>query len=92
MVATRLGILMLQIITLGHPRAGLPIKIPALVVATRYDPMVPIETITPYTDVGQVTAIISDRGGHVGFPKDLDFGFGPELGLEAQIRGWLEDG
>ena len=68
------------------------LKIPALVVATRYDPMVPIETIKPYTDVGQVTAIISDRGGHVGFPKDLDLGFGPKRGLEAQICGWLEDG
>ncbi len=66
------------------------LKIPALIVGTRFDPMVPIETITPYVGVPKVHSVISERGGHVGFPQDVDLGLGPNKGLVAQVHTWLD--
>jgi len=63
---------------------------PALVVAATYDPMVPIETLRPHLSAGPVVSVITDKGGHVGFPSDLDLGFGPKLGLVEQIDAWFQ--
>jgi len=66
------------------------LNIPSLLVCTRHDPMVPIETLQPYLQVSQLTSIIAERGGHVGFPKDIDLGLGPTPGLIAQVHSWLQ--
>jgi predicted alpha/beta-fold hydrolase len=63
---------------------------PALVVAAQFDPMVPIETLRPYFDAPQLTVRTPNRGGHVGFPADLDLGFDTKAGLIYQTIGWFE--
>ncbi|HEX4952100.1 MAG TPA: alpha/beta fold hydrolase [Thermoanaerobaculia bacterium] len=79
-----------------HARASvaplLPhLAVPALLVAVDDDPMVPGEVVRPVVarrfeglDVRWV-----DRGGHVGFPRDLDLGEDAPLGIEGQALGWL---
>jgi len=62
---------------------------PALVVASKYDPMVPVETLSPYLNAPLLTDRITDIGGHVGFPGGLDLGFGSKRGLIPQIMAWL---
>jgi len=65
---------------------------PALVVAAEGDPMILAETIRPAlegADRVDTRWIPPHRGGHVGFPADLDLGEAAPLGLEAQVLGWL---
>ncbi len=64
---------------------------PALIVAAKADPMVPWATLAPYQQnpVESVRLVATLRGGHVGFPANLDLGLGlTEVGLEAQILEW----
>jgi predicted alpha/beta-fold hydrolase len=68
------------------------IALPAWIVLGESDPMVPPETVrdalrgvSPSTEVTW-----TPRGGHVGFPADLDLGRGAEPGLPAQLAAWLE--
>jgi len=65
---------------------------PALLVWSEEDPMVPPETVRPA--LGRLPAgaraIWTRRGGHVGFPADLDLGLGGGPGLAAQVAAWLD--
>lgn len=63
---------------------------PALLVASAYDPMVPVETLEPYLAAPMLTARVTESGGHVGFPRALDLGLGPHPGLIPQIMAWFE--
>lgn len=63
---------------------------PALVIASTHDPMVPIETLQPHLANDHTQSIVTHFGGHVGFPKDLDLGLGPERGLASQVRHWFD--
>ena len=67
------------------------LRLPALLVAERMDPMVPPHTLEPplrqanrHLDVRWV-----DRGGHVGFPSAVDLGMGAPRLLESQVLDWL---
>ncbi|PRQ04954.1 putative hydrolase [Enhygromyxa salina] len=65
-------------------------SVPLLVVAATGDPMVPAETLRPYlTRAGAgVDVRWARRGGHVGFPANLDLGLPGELGLFNQVLTW----
>lgn len=64
---------------------------PALLVVTREDPMVAAHTVAPSLEraASPLEVRWSDRGGHVGFPRDLDLGLPGPKGLEGQVLGWL---
>lgn len=72
------------------PRLGL-LSRPALVVVSRQDPMVAAHTVAPSLEriSSPLEVRWSDRGGHVGFPRDLDLGLPGPRGLEGQVLGWL---
>lgn len=68
------------------------IEKPTLVVAARRDPMLPwqiAEAVRPSFSPA-ITFRWAERGGHAGFPRDLDLGESAALGLEAQVHAWLE--
>ncbi|MEE8524238.1 MAG: alpha/beta fold hydrolase [Thermoanaerobaculia bacterium] len=63
---------------------------PALLVAARHDPLVPAASVTsalPGHDSLRVEWV--DRGGHLGFPPDLDLGHGGPPGFQGQVLSWL---
>jgi len=67
------------------------IERPTLVVSARNDPMLPwqiAEAVRPSFSRA-VSFRWAERGGHAGFPRDLDLGEGGPLGLEAQVHTWL---
>ena len=70
------------------PRLG-ALRRPALVVATEHDPMVPTVSSRPFLGAPHVTARVSPRGGHVGFPRDVDLGLGAARGLMRQVLDWF---
>lgn len=63
----------------------------ALLVAGRWDPMVPVSTLS--ASLGRAPAGLTvrwaERGGHVAFPPRLDLGLGGDRGLENQVFNWL---
>jgi predicted alpha/beta-fold hydrolase len=67
------------------------LRVPALLVNTEHDPMVPADTVRP------ALAVLPRRldvrwlraGGHVGFPSGVDLGEAAPRGLESQIASWL---
>jgi predicted alpha/beta-fold hydrolase len=65
--------------------------VPALLVLAEHDPMVPAQTVRPA--LAGASALLDvrwhTRGGHVGFPADLDLGQRAPLGLPSQVRSWL---
>lgn len=68
------------------------LEVPALLVNTEHDPMVPAAAVRPALprtapglEVHWVRA-----GGHVGFPLDADLGQASGRGLEQQVLSWLE--
>lgn len=65
---------------------------PALLVASRRDPLIPPAAIEPALGDGsdQLTVRWSDRGGHVYFPRELDLGFDGPRGLVSQVLADLE--
>lgn len=69
------------------------LRVPALLVAARHDPMVPAHTLEPA--LASAPELLSvcwiDRGGHVGFPGRVESGLPDEGGLEKQVVGWLVD-
>lgn len=68
------------------------IERPTLVVSARHDPMLPwqiAESVRPSFSPA-VSFLWAERGGHAGFPADLDLGERAALGLEAQVHAWLE--
>lgn len=66
--------------------------VPALLVAGTRDPLIPPATIRPFLPgaAGSFEVRWIERAGHVAFRRDLDLGFGAELGLEAQLCQWFE--
>ncbi|HMJ50604.1 MAG TPA: alpha/beta fold hydrolase [Polyangiaceae bacterium] len=64
---------------------------PTLVVAAKDDPMVPEKTLRHA--LRQCSTSVDwrwvERGGHVGFPPDLDLGLPGDRGLERQILDWF---
>ncbi|HSM13685.1 MAG TPA: alpha/beta fold hydrolase, partial [Thermoanaerobaculia bacterium] len=74
------------------PRLG-RIRIPSWIVVAENDPMVPLWTVeealrgsAPATEVTRTR-----RGGHVGFPADLDLGRRGPRGLAGQVLGWIAE-
>ncbi|MFU8803532.1 MAG: alpha/beta fold hydrolase [Bradymonadaceae bacterium] len=67
------------------------LNIPALIVASKHDPMVPMRTLqgTLSRATGDVDVRWVRRGGHVFFPPATDLGLGDEPGVEVQIMGWF---
>ena len=68
-------------------------QIPALIVSATADPMIPAATIAPHVErlPARVTHRWIARGGHVGFPGDLQLGLqaGLQPGLFTQVLAWL---
>ncbi|MDH3403380.1 MAG: alpha/beta fold hydrolase [Acidobacteriota bacterium] len=66
------------------------LRVPALVVATQGDPMVPAATLRPWLELAPdaMTVRWVERGGHVAFPRRLSLGYGPERGLAGQLLAW----
>ena len=69
------------------------LAIPALVVATRADPVVPSEATVPAIARASkaLTFRFADRGGHVYFPANVDLGLRLAGTAEEQIVRWLLD-
>jgi predicted alpha/beta-fold hydrolase len=67
------------------------IDMPTLFVASEDDPLVTKDQLKPW--LGSASRAVevrwTERGGHVGFPEDLDLGFGDVGALEPQIVRWL---
>ena len=63
---------------------------PSLLVVARHDPMVPEPSVTaalPGPDSLRVEWV--DRGGHIGFPSDVDLGMSGPVGVHGQVLSWL---
>jgi predicted alpha/beta-fold hydrolase len=69
------------------------LQIPSLVVASRHDPLVPADSVTPALAraSGALSVAWVEAGGHVYFPRTLDLGQPGPLGLEQQVIQWLAD-
>ena len=74
------------------PRLG-AVTVPTWILLAERDPMVPKEALEPV--LGGVSPAIevtwTARGGHVGFPADLDLGRHGPLGLDGQVLSWLRE-
>ncbi|MCB1056324.1 MAG: alpha/beta fold hydrolase [Acidobacteria bacterium] len=72
------------------PRLG-ELTLPGLLIAADEDPMVPAHTVRPVvrSPPPALTVRWAPRGGHLGFPKDLDLGLGPHRGWAEQVLDWL---
>ena len=67
-------------------------KKPTLIVAAQHDPMVFFHTLKPHLSRRRnIRTIVVDRGGHVGFPANLDLGLGTQGTLEDQLIEWLRN-
>ncbi len=77
--------------SVGTHLASLRVK--ALLVASRYDPMVPPSAIEPWLDPRaqpNLEVRWQDAGGHVGMPPRMSLGFdSAPSGVEAQTVAWL---
>lgn len=70
------------------------LRVPALYVGSRPDPMVPVSAVEPWVERVEVrsrmlTVHWQPRGGHVAFPADLDLGESGPQGIYAQTLAWL---
>lgn len=66
------------------------IRAPTLFVAAEHDPMVRIDALQPWLqDATRLRSIITERGGHVGFPHKMDLGLGHGGTVEDQVIQWL---
>ena len=72
------------------PRLG-ALAVPALLVLAEHDPMVPAHSVRPALAGASAGLDVRwhTRGGHVGFPPDIDLGERAPLGLPSQVRSWL---
>jgi hypothetical protein len=70
------------------------LRVPAVLVAAEHDPMVPAWSVRSWLAAAPslLTVHWVGRGGHVGFPPDLDLGYVAALGLEPQALSWLLNG
>jgi len=68
------------------------VRVPALIVEATDDPMVPAAGLRQFLDpLPAAVTVRWVRGGHIGFPHDLDLGVSAPLGLESQVLGWLSE-
>jgi len=68
------------------------LRVPALLVASEHDPMVPAHTVRPaLTAASRLDVRWIRRGGHVGFPAEVSLGLPGPAGLEAQVVAWLQE-
>ena len=67
------------------------LQVPALYVTAAHDPMVRLDSVTPtlQQSQGALEVVVSQRGGHVGFPAGTDLGLGQSGDVYMQILGWL---
>lgn len=69
------------------------LNVPSLLVMSSHDPMVSEDGVKPW--LGDASKALDvrwrNRGGHVGFPPDLDLGEKAPRGLEPQVIQWLLD-
>ena len=68
------------------------LRIPALLVNSEYDPMVPADSVRPALaeiDAPKLRVEWLRTGGHVAFPRRLNAGLGDGIGLDAQVIAWL---
>lgn len=67
------------------------LRTPTLLVASTADPMVPAASLRPYLEPRPSCLEVCwvSNGGHLGFPGDLDLGFGGGHGIPEQVVGWL---
>ena len=70
------------------------LRVPALYVGSRLDPMVPVVAVEPWVDRAvaggrMFTVRWQPRGGHVAFPSDLDLGESGPPGIHPQTLAWL---
>jgi predicted alpha/beta-fold hydrolase len=66
------------------------IDTPTLFVAAERDPMVLIDTVRPWLqNASTLRRIVTNRGGHVGFPQKMDLGLGSRGTVEDQIIQWM---
>lgn len=65
--------------------------VPSLLIVARHDPMVPEETVAPALEKPAPLLDVRwmDRGGHVGFPANIDIGEGQPGPMEPQVVAWL---
>ena len=78
-------------VSAGATLAG--IRAPTWMVLSDQDPMVPADTVRPSLARRSPTTEVTwtRRGGHVGFPADLDLGRRAPRGLDAQVLGWIAE-
>lgn len=66
------------------------LAVPALLVASEHDPMVPAATLRPWlAEAQRLDVRWVPRGGHLGFPPRLDIGEAGERGIDNQVVAWL---
>jgi predicted alpha/beta-fold hydrolase len=67
------------------------LKVPALLVNSELDPMVPARSVRPALEGASPNLRVAwlRGGGHVAFPRTLDTGLGLGAGVNAQVIGWL---
>jgi predicted alpha/beta-fold hydrolase len=68
------------------------LSVPALLVASPHDPMIPAHSIAPLVEAPHKNLELCwvDDGGHVFFPPVVDAGFGQSQGLVAQVLEWQD--
>jgi predicted alpha/beta-fold hydrolase len=68
------------------------LRVPALMVNTEHDPMVPADSVRPALPSAAplLTVRWLPSGGHVGLPVSIDLGEAAPLGLQPQVFAWLE--
>jgi len=66
------------------------IETSTLFIAAERDPMVPIDTLRPWLqNASSLRRVITERGGHVGFPGHVDLGLDAEGTVEDQVIEWM---
>ncbi len=66
------------------------LAVPALLVASAHDPMVPAATLRPWlAGAPRLEVRWAARGGHLGFPRRLDLREAGPPGLDGQVVAWL---
>lgn len=67
------------------------LQVPSLLVLADGDPMIPPAVVAPWLprSGGALDVRWTRRGGHLGFPGDLDLGLGPDRGLHGQVASFF---
>lgn len=66
------------------------LRVPALLVASKSDPMVPASGVRPWLQgTPRLEVHWAPRSGHLALPRDLDLGLEAPLGFDRQAAAWL---